>query len=141
MDQYFRSSNEPKYPKFQDYEIRYSTFAAWNNPKNPHDLVKSGFSFIGGKDNVQCFYCGIILNNWTRVDDVDFCHRNSSPNCKYIKSKQYEINSSTIDLFSDILLQLRDLRAKVYEIQELIETKVSSNTDYKLFEGIQFPKF
>lgn len=141
MEHNFKFSSKSRYPKFEDYEIRYSTFSAWNNPKNPHELVKSGFSFIGGRDNVQCFHCGIILNNWSRADDVDFCHKTSSPNCGYIKSNLYHTNKGTLELISSILSQLRDLKDKVAEIQELLKRKEDKSNDYKLFDGIQLPGF
>lgn len=144
MDQYFKFTGEPRYPKFQDYEIRYLSYSGWNNPKNPHKLVKSGFSFIGGKDNVQCFHCGIVLNNWDRADDVDFCHKTSSPNCFYMKSNPNQSDKVTVELLSSILIQLRELKDKVYQIQELLNSrdrKDNNSKDYKLWEGVQFPEF
>ena len=143
MDQFFKINYDAKFPQYEDYEVRYLTFSGWNNPKNPHELVKSGFTFIGGKDNVQCFYCGVILNNWERADDVDFCHKTSSPNCYYLKNKTHYNDRSTQTLLSNILIQLRDLKIKVWEIKEMINPKSEDIEEkpYRLFEGIQMPEF
>lgn len=133
MEQFLEISTEPRYPKFADYEIRYLSYSNWNNTKNPHELAKSGFTFIGGKDNVQCFQCGVILNNWDRADDVDFCHKTSSPDCRFIKSKQAHIDKSSLESFSSVLAQLRNIKDILCEIKQLLNTDNLYYKDYKLF--------
>ena len=68
------------------YHRRLDTFKAWPRQlvQQPQQLARSGFYYSGRGDLVTCFFCGIPLKNWERVDNVDFEHKKHSPNCKYL---------------------------------------------------------
>lgn len=57
---------EPKYTEYTTKASRYMTYEKWpkNAKQSPADLVAAGFFYTGIGDRVQCFYCGIGLNNW-----------------------------------------------------------------------------
>lgn len=78
-----------KYTHLADFYQRTISYKTW--PKGidvaVSDLVKSGFSYLGFKDRVQCFQCGGIIDKWQKDDDVDTEHARHLPHCSYIQSK------------------------------------------------------
>lgn len=71
-----------------DIKKRLNTFKNYpkNAVKSKEDLAQNGFHYIGdGKDDkVQCVFCGIIVNNWTKEDDIMSEHRRFSRDCMHI---------------------------------------------------------
>lgn len=71
-----------------DLKKRLNTFKNYpkNAVKSKEDLAQNGFHYIGdGKDDkVQCVFCGIIVNNWTKEDDIASEHRRFSRDCMHI---------------------------------------------------------
>lgn len=78
-----------KYPKLEGVYERTMSFRNW--PKGtgvkPKDLVESGFSFLNYKDRVQCFHCGLILEEWREEDIVDHEHARHLSHCHFIRHK------------------------------------------------------
>lgn len=79
----------PRYPRYADPEIRKKTFASWANPFPSIELlIASGFFFLGGRDSVQCFQCGIILHSWEENDTPDEEHVKYNQTCSFIQKKR-----------------------------------------------------
>lgn len=80
---------QPKFPQLADFYARTQSFKKW--PKGlsvaVSDLVKSGFSYLGYRDRVQCFYCGGILDGWQPGDIVDNEHARHLSHCLFIQNK------------------------------------------------------
>ncbi|CAK8672492.1 unnamed protein product [Clavelina lepadiformis] len=68
---------------------RLSTFIKFpqETPVNPSNLAKVGFYYIGYKDRVICFSCGLFMDNWTQGDDVKLSrwHRND---CQMMRGEE-----------------------------------------------------
>lgn len=127
-----------KYPKFHDYEVRLQTFSGWNSLKKPHDLATSGFFFIGGRDSVQCFHCGLILNTWSPFDEIDYRHEHSSPYCDFMQSKLKKNEKCSPSIIASIFIELKDIKGKIINLEKLINSKDSDSggehfMEYKLF--------
>lgn len=71
-----------------DLKKRLNTFKNYpkNAVKSKEDLADNGFHYTGdGKDDkVQCVFCGITINNWTKEDDITSEHRRFSGDCMHI---------------------------------------------------------
>ncbi|NXU79340.1 BIR7B protein, partial [Oreotrochilus melanogaster] len=65
---------------------RLSTFRLWpsTSPVAARDLVKAGFFFVGPRDEVQCFCCGGVLEDWAAGDCPVAEHLKFFPSCKFI---------------------------------------------------------
>ncbi|KAM6053905.1 baculoviral IAP repeat-containing protein 7 [Chlamydotis macqueenii] len=65
---------------------RLRTFRQWpsTSPVSARDLVKAGFFFVGPRDEVQCFCCGGVLQDWRPGDCPIAEHLKFFPSCKFI---------------------------------------------------------
>lgn len=91
----------PRYPSYSSVYVRRATFEAWTNSFPPVDeLVDSGFFFLGGSDNVQCFHCGIILHSWLEDDIPDEEHQLYGSHCPFVLQKLNEGRAFTPPSFS-----------------------------------------
>lgn len=62
----------PDSPNYVTLESRLETFSSWPHSFiNPVDLAEAGFRFTGYEDQVECFFCGLILSDW-KIDDCPF---------------------------------------------------------------------
>lgn len=95
----------PKFVKslFNNIEERIKSFERW--PK--HDinyvrLAEAGFFYLDIKDMVQCFECGIKLEDWCKSDgDPFFIHKKINPKCPYeFTSYSSENNDMTCTICS-----------------------------------------
>lgn len=137
------SSPTSKFAKFNDYEVRLQTFAGWINNKDPHDFVKSGFFFVGGRDTVQCFHCGIILNSWGFSDNIDFRHIQNSEDCDYMKRKRtLLVEKTSMGLSTLVLSELKEINDRLTSIEKTIflpkkcESSTAQPMEYRLFGDI-----
>ena len=77
----------PKFYKYRYLPARLETFKLW--PRHHHvkaiALAQAGFFYTDCSDYVRCFYCGIILGDWTPQDRVWSEHAVHSPECEYVK--------------------------------------------------------
>lgn len=84
----------PHIPDQAGFYARTISFKNW--PKNAKakvsDLVKSGFSYLGIGDRVQCFQCGEIFEHWRESDIADDEHASLSTTCSFILGKLGRIN-------------------------------------------------
>ena len=53
------------------YENRLETLESWSQQIQPnkYELTTAGFYYTGKGHIVQCFSCGIRLNQWKKTDD------------------------------------------------------------------------
>lgn len=65
---------------------RNNSFKNWiyNHIQDPAGLVQCGFYYIGEKDKVHCFHCGVGLYNWEVNDSPWVEHAINSPLCPYL---------------------------------------------------------
>lgn len=64
---------EPKYPKYQTWGARSTTFKDfWPNnlPIHVDTLILNGLFYTRKSDRVVCYYCGLGLKNLTNADNV-----------------------------------------------------------------------
>ena len=68
-------------------QARLRTFSSWPRQlvQRPEELAQSGFYYTGQGDRTRCFYCGVDIFNWERVDNIDFEHKKFSSRCKYLE--------------------------------------------------------
>lgn len=55
---------------------------------SPEVLSKNGFYYIGPFDKIECFYCGIRMNDWKDGDQVDFEHNKWSELCPFLMNSE-----------------------------------------------------
>ena len=76
----------PQNPSQSYYSDRMKTFQKW--PKQigqiPEELAQAGFYYTSVGDYVKCFYCGLVLCNWEKSDDVVLEHRRHCNSCKFM---------------------------------------------------------
>ena len=51
----------------------------------PTNAAHAGFYYTGTDDELKCFHCGGILDDWQKEDDVYLEHLIHFPNCSYIR--------------------------------------------------------
>ncbi|XP_061865245.1 baculoviral IAP repeat-containing protein 7 [Colius striatus] len=68
---------------------RLRTFRQWpgTSPVSARDLVKAGFFFVGPRDEVQCFCCGGVLQDWAPGDCPIAEHQKFFPSCEFIRGE------------------------------------------------------
>jgi baculoviral IAP repeat-containing protein 7/8 len=73
----------------------------WNNPHvRVSDLAQLGFVFVRKPDQVKCFFCSVILNDFEANDDVLKDHLTFSPNCRLLRRRETQnvpINPDELD--------------------------------------------
>ncbi|CAG5992431.1 unnamed protein product [Menidia menidia] len=76
----------PRFPHMRSEEARLQTFSSWppTAPVRPQDLVQAGLFYMGEGDQVQCFCCGGMLNNWEPGDDAWGEHAKYCVTCFFI---------------------------------------------------------
>lgn len=55
------------------------------NYLSPETLAIAGFFYTGHNDVVQCFDCGIQLENWIVGDEPTLHHEAANPNCRFVR--------------------------------------------------------
>ncbi|XP_014707400.3 baculoviral IAP repeat-containing protein 1 isoform X3 [Equus asinus] len=73
---------------FANEELRLDSFKNWPHasPVGAAALAKAGLFYTGVKDVVQCFSCGVCLENWKEGDDPVEDHTKYSPNCQFLQN-------------------------------------------------------
>lgn len=85
--------------KFADIKERERSFLNWNhNYINSTSLAKAGFFYLGVRDLVQCFKCGLKLQNWGEFEDPFIEHKKFNPNCVYKYEEIYNNDKCSICL-------------------------------------------
>uniref|UniRef100_T1DQL9 Putative baculoviral inhibition of apoptosis protein repeat n=1 Tax=Anopheles aquasalis TaxID=42839 RepID=T1DQL9_ANOAQ len=82
------SENSAVYPILSRFPVRLATFETLNWPSKHCDkivkLASIGFFFIGLRDRVRCFQCGLGLMQWEPGDDPREAHRSFGNKCDYL---------------------------------------------------------
>jgi hypothetical protein len=67
----FVTSNGPVHKKFTSTSSRITSFGKWNYKQIQWSvgLAFTGFFNSGLKDRVICFYCGLGLYKWEKIDN------------------------------------------------------------------------
>jgi len=79
-----KNSPPPNFPEYAIFSRRLQSLNEFSAPI--HDklhLAEAGF-FFNTTDSVQCWTCGIILENWLKGDCPFREHAKYSKNCSYI---------------------------------------------------------
>lgn len=81
-----RNNSDPALPGFTSIHSRLKSFEHFppNFFQNKYALAECGFKYTGVEDIVECFWCGLILHNWKREDDVWIEHCRYNPKCLYV---------------------------------------------------------
>ncbi|NXX86779.1 BIR protein, partial [Urocolius indicus] len=67
---------------------RMSTFSTFpsNVPVSERSLARAGFYYTGMQDKVQCFSCGLTLDNWQLGDNAMEKHKQLYPSCSFVQN-------------------------------------------------------
>ena len=76
----------PSHKEYSHFSKRVESFKLWPQFLLPNvkQLCAAGFVYTGSSDICYCFHCGIILNDWTDIDNPSNEHRKVAPNCVYL---------------------------------------------------------
>ena len=113
-----------KYPRFEESKSREQSFRYSNHLMYAEKLSKSGFFFIGGRDAVQCYYCGLIVYSWNITDNPDVEHLRHSPTCQHIKDKTKDSITLSTDLMFVMLEEIQNLKEKMNNIKDVLQKQV-----------------
>lgn len=82
---YVRNSHNSIYSEYSKFLPRLKTYDTYElTRQHKLFLCEAGFMFLGVKDYVQCFNCGIMLKDWKTTDDPWSEHAFFSPNCTFV---------------------------------------------------------
>ena len=75
-----------------DFKNRLETYRNWPAYHHPRslDLAKAGFYYTNFSDHCKCFYCGIVLGDWSPRDSAWKEHALHSPHCLYVKMYYFD---------------------------------------------------
>ena len=113
LEQYFKdvlSSNSEFSEKYKYEWARYASFKDFPDsaPVMPLTLAKEGFYYTGQGDQVRCYLCGLVYQNWKRNDNIREIHQALSKHCKIVTGN--ETNNISISGFeSDSCSQKSEL--------------------------------
>jgi len=76
----------PIFKQYINFETRVSSFEPASRDIFPPyvSMARAGFFAIGVQDAVACFYCGVCLTSWSRLDSPWLEHQVYSPQCAYL---------------------------------------------------------
>lgn len=77
----------PKYPRWENEQIRLKSFEGWpaQISQKPRDLAKAGLIYMGNGDRVKCFWCGGELHDWEPQDEPMEEHAKWFTICGYVR--------------------------------------------------------
>ena len=115
---------EPQPPQNAQFEhIRVASFKNWPSsaPVTADDLAEAGFYYVGERDAVCCFHCGVKIEQWVPGDVAIDEHLRHSPDCSYARQvaqrkQQYqnyatpnaEATSETMASYEKRLMSFKD---------------------------------
>lgn len=80
-----RNNIYPAFPEFSSFLSRLKTFDSFIcKGQSKYSMAESGFRYLGEKDYVQCFHCGLILKDWNILDKPHIEHAYWNPKCAFI---------------------------------------------------------
>ncbi|KAK3603365.1 hypothetical protein CHS0354_025971 [Potamilus streckersoni] len=63
---------------------RLDSFQGWRGQIDQEALVSAGFYYKGKEDAVQCFSCGVVIDNWAKDMDPLVEHVKHAPHCNHL---------------------------------------------------------
>ncbi|KAF0752373.1 death-associated inhibitor of apoptosis 1-like [Aphis craccivora] len=80
-----QENSVPEYPEYSTFLSRLKTFDSHplHSYQDKYSLAERGFTYSGMGDLVQCFYCGLLLSEWEKNDEVWQQHAMHNPECVY----------------------------------------------------------
>jgi hypothetical protein len=74
------------HPQYTTFSSRLKTFNLFplTSSQDKYSLAECGFIYLGKKDIVECFCCGLILHNWEKDDNPWIEHSRWNPKCLYV---------------------------------------------------------
>lgn len=109
-----------KYPRFENIDVRYQTFMHWKSEIDKFALLQSGFFYLGGRDSVQCYQCGIILHTWKPTDIPAIEHLKYSPSCQLHLKKTNIIDNTAMSIA--LLEQMQSIRDQLDKLNICLKT-------------------
>lgn len=111
------------------YSQRVATFKNWCKIQKSEDMAMCGFYFLGEKDNVRCFYCGIGLNNWLSTDSPWIEHALFSPRCTYLLLNKFKFQKPLLEdePFTQLMVNQNYLKSTCFK------NRITSNFLFILF--------
>lgn len=81
-----RTDSAPAYPEYASFQSRLKTYKNFpgNSFQNKYNLSECGLKYSGVEDIVECFYCGLILHDWEKLDNPWIEHCRYNPKCIYV---------------------------------------------------------
>ena len=79
-------SDGPKHLAFVSLTSRLNSFKNWQfgTVQLPLNLARAGFFHSGVVDRVICFYCGVCLCKWEKLDNPWIDHAIHSSTCAFL---------------------------------------------------------
>ncbi|XP_042196627.1 E3 ubiquitin-protein ligase XIAP [Callorhinchus milii] len=76
----------PRNPDMCNEEDRMNTFSNWPSYGivAPRELAKAGLYYTSNNDQVQCFSCGGLMQNWEPGDRAMLEHKRHYPMCSFV---------------------------------------------------------
>ena len=124
-----------KYAGFASLAKRLDTFNAfgWLKPRPfGETLAAHGFFYIGSRDVVQCFQCGVTIHTWLDSDDVAVEHFRHSPTCQ-LASKAMNLSPQSKILLTEMLKKINLLTNELAVLRRRGE--VENDSCFRLDEG------
>ena len=121
-----------KYAGFASLAQRLDTFNAFGWYKRRsfgETLAAHGFFYIGGRDVVQCFQCGVTIHTWLDSDDVAVEHFRHSPTCQ-LGSKAMNLSPQSKILLTEMLKKINLLSDELALLRR--RGQVESDTCFRL---------
>ncbi|KAF4514007.1 UNVERIFIED_CONTAM: hypothetical protein B566_EDAN018584 [Ephemera danica] len=73
-----------------DENVRLNTFPElWPYPVSREELARYGFKYVGPEDKVECWKCGVKIDNWDMHDLAGVEHYFWSPKCALLNNKAW----------------------------------------------------
>lgn len=79
--------NEAQLPDYHCGTARLESFENWSGQQQPKYMAAAGFYYLGKKDTVKCFECGVEVCKWKPTDNPWVEHVNVAPRCNFIRGR------------------------------------------------------
>ena len=96
------TEGSPFYKQYWDFEKRLRSFDLATQDLFPSQsiMAKAGFFSTGISDAVVCFYCGVCLNSWNKLDSPWLEHQVHSPDCAYLILNRHSVFQNVRNLLA-----------------------------------------
>lgn len=97
-----RDRFEHRSPHYSSSSYRLHSFSNWQftDIVTSYQLASAGFFFTGSGSRVECFSCGLVVEDWKKSDLPLHIHRQRRPNCSFITSLLTKDSHKSLDAAS-----------------------------------------